>query len=35
LSSMVQGNGLIVLHHAQGNVAVGDEVDVMMFDGAI
>jgi len=35
LSSMVQGNGLIVLHHAQGNVAVGDEVDVMMFDGMI
>ncbi len=35
LSSMVQGNGLIVLHHAQGNVAVGDEVDVMMFEGAV
>ena len=35
LSSMVQANGLIVLHHAQGNVAVGDPVDVMMFDGAI
>ncbi len=35
LSSMVQGNGLIVLHHGQGNVAVGDEVDVMMFDGVI
>ena len=34
LSSMVQGNGLIVLHHTQGNVAVGDEVDVMMFEGA-
>ena len=33
LSSMVQGNGLIVLGHSQGNVAVGDEVDVMMFDG--
>ncbi len=33
LSSMVQANGLIVLHHAQGNVAVGDEVDVMMFEG--
>jgi molybdopterin molybdotransferase len=32
---MVQGNGLIVLHHEQGNVAVGDEVDVMMFEGAI
>ena len=35
LSSMVQANGLIVLHHAQGNVAVGDEVDVMMFEGAL
>ena len=34
LSSMVQANGLIVLHHAQGNVAAGDAVDVMMFDGA-
>ena len=35
LSSMVQANGLIVLHHAQGNVAAGDEVDVMMFEGVI
>jgi molybdopterin molybdotransferase len=35
LSSMVQANGLIVLHHGQGNVAVGDEVDVMMFEGAV
>ena len=35
LSSMVQANGLIVLHHEQGNVAAGDEVDVMMFDGVI
>ena len=35
LSSMVQANGLIVLHHAQGNVAVGDEVSVMVFDGVI
>ena len=35
LSSMAQANGLIVLHHGQGNVAVGDTVDVMMFDGAI
>ena len=35
LSSMVQANGLIVLHHAQGNVAPGDEVDVMMFEGAV
>ncbi|MDO8904589.1 gephyrin-like molybdotransferase Glp [Hydrogenophaga sp.] len=35
LSSMVQANGLIVLHHEQGNVAVGDLVDVMMFEGAL
>ncbi len=35
LSSMVQGNGLIVLHHAQGNVAIGDEVDVMVFEGVV
>jgi molybdopterin molybdotransferase len=35
LSSMVQANGLIVLHHAQGDVAKGEEIDVMMFDGAI
>jgi molybdopterin molybdotransferase len=35
LSSMVQANGLIVLHHAQGNVAAGDEVDVMVFEGAV
>jgi molybdopterin molybdotransferase len=33
LSSMAQANGLIVLGHDQGNVAVGDEIDVMMFDG--
>jgi molybdopterin molybdotransferase len=35
LSSMVRANGLIVLHHPQGNVAIGDEVDVMMFEGAL
>ena len=35
LSSMVQANGLIVLHHDQGNVAVGDEVDVLPFEGAL
>ena len=35
LSSMAQANGLIVLHHAQGNVAAGDAVDVLMFDGII
>jgi molybdopterin molybdotransferase len=35
LSSMVQANGLIVLHHGQGSVKAGDEVDVMMFEGVI
>ncbi|TNF54573.1 MAG: molybdopterin molybdenumtransferase MoeA [Burkholderiales bacterium] len=35
LRSMVEANGLIVLHHHQGHVAAGDEVDVMMFDGVI
>jgi molybdopterin molybdotransferase len=29
---MVEANGLIVLPHAQGNVAVGDEVSVMMLE---
>jgi len=35
LSSMVLANGLMVLHHEQGDVSPGDSVDVMMFDGAI
>jgi len=35
LSSMARANGLVVLHHNQGNVAAGDMVDVMMFDGVI
>ena len=35
LSSMAQANGLMVLHHAQGNFAVGDVVDVLMFDGVM
>ena len=35
LSSMVQANGLIVLHHNQGHVVAGDLVDVMVFDGVI
>jgi molybdopterin molybdotransferase len=33
LSSMAEANGLIVLHHGQGNVAMGDLVDVMMLGG--
>ncbi|MEY2780655.1 MAG: hypothetical protein RL307_359, partial [Pseudomonadota bacterium] len=35
LSSMVQADGLIVLNHEQGNVAVGDEVDVMLLDSCL
>ena len=35
LRSMVEANGLIVLHHDQGGVEVGDEVDVMVFDGVV
>jgi molybdopterin molybdotransferase len=35
LRSMVEANGLIVLHHGQGDVAAGDVVDVMVFDGVI
>ncbi len=35
LSSMVAANGLIVLHHDQGNVSIGDTVDVMMFEGVM
>ena len=35
LRSMAEANGLMVLHHAQGNIAVGGEVDVLMFDGVM
>jgi molybdopterin molybdotransferase len=35
LSSMVQANGMLVLQHEQGDVAPGDTVDVMMFNGVI
>lgn len=35
LRSMAEANGLIVLAHSQGNVALGDEVDVLMFDGVM
>ena len=35
LRSMVEANGLIVLHHDQGSVAPGDEVDVLMFEGLL
>jgi molybdopterin molybdotransferase len=35
LSSMVEANGLVVLHHDQASVAPGDTVDVMIFDGVV
>ncbi|MES3013741.1 MAG: gephyrin-like molybdotransferase Glp [Pseudomonadota bacterium] len=33
LRSMSEANGLVVLHHAQGDVAAGELVDVLPFDG--
>ena len=35
LSSMVQANGLIVLHHDQASVQSGDVVEVMVFEGVV
>ena len=35
LRSMSQANGMVVLHHQQGDVAAGDLVDVIPFDGLI
>jgi molybdopterin molybdotransferase len=35
LSSMSAANGMVVLGHDQGNVAAGDAVDVMPFDGLV
>jgi molybdopterin molybdotransferase len=35
LSSMSVANGMVVLHHAQGDVAAGDVVDVIPFDGLV
>ena len=35
LRSMSEANGLVVLHHDQGNVAPGEMVDVLPFDGLI
>jgi len=35
LRSMSEANGLVVLHHAQGNVAAGELVDVLPFDALI
>jgi molybdopterin molybdotransferase len=35
LRSMSQANGMVVLHHGQGDVAAGEPVDVLPFDGLI
>ena len=35
LRSMSEANGLVVLHHAQGDVAAGEEVDVLPFEGLV
>ena len=35
LRSMSVANGLVVLHHAQGDVAAGELVDVLPFDGLV
>ena len=35
LRSMSVANGLVLLHHAQGDVAAGEPVDVLPFDGLV
>ena len=35
LRSMSEANCMVVLHHGQGNVQAGDEVDVMLFEGLL
>jgi len=35
LSSMSAANGMVVLNHEQGDIAAGDEVDVIPFDGLV
>ena len=35
LRSMSQANGMVLLHHDQGNVAAGEPVDVLPFDGLV
>jgi molybdopterin molybdotransferase len=35
LRSMSEANALVVLHHEQGDVAPGDFVDALPFDGLI
>ena len=35
LRSMSQANGMVLLHHTQGDVAAGEMVDVLPFDGLL
>ena len=35
LRSMSQANGMVLLHHAQSDVAAGEAVDVLPFDGLV
>ncbi|MEO7496091.1 MAG: molybdenum cofactor guanylyltransferase, partial [Massilia sp.] len=35
LRSMSEANCMVVLHDEQGNVAAGDMVDVMLFEGLL
>jgi len=35
LRSMSEANCMVVLHDEQGNVAAGDEVDVLLFEGLV
>ena len=35
LRSMSQANCMVVLHHEQGNVAAGEMVDVLLFEGVL
>jgi molybdopterin molybdotransferase len=35
LRSMSEANGLVVLHHEQGNVEIGELVEVLAFDGLV
>lgn len=35
LRSMSQANCMVVLHHEQGNVAAGETVDVLLFEGLL
>jgi len=35
LRSMSEANCMVILQHEQGNVAAGDMVDVLLFDGLV